>query len=67
VEDEAALLTQVYRTDIYRLAADIMSSAYPLVNTMPVSGGTAPWILRAASQPIAMGSNHIALSALETP
>lgn len=64
IENEAAVLASVYRTDVYRLAADILSLPYPTVNYVPLTGCYAAWILRQASQPIAMGSNHIALANL---
>jgi nitrate/nitrite transport system substrate-binding protein len=59
--DEAEILARVYRTDIYRLAADILSLPYPLGNDLPSSGNIAPWVLREASQPIAMGSTYAVL------
>ncbi len=64
IENEAEVLSSVYRTDIYRLAADILSLPFPNADYLPVTGCYAPWILREASQPIAMGSNHIALGNL---
>ena len=32
----------------------------PKSNEIPLLGCTTPWVLHEASQPIAMGSNHIA-------
>ncbi|WP_020559808.1 CmpA/NrtA family ABC transporter substrate-binding protein [Thiofilum flexile] len=64
VKDEAALLAEVYRTDCYREAAHSLNLPYPSSDDMPLVNCTAPWILHEASQPIVMGSNHIALHQL---
>lgn len=64
IENEADVLSSVYRTDVYRLAADILNLPYPTTNYLPMTECHAPWILREASQFIAMGSNHIALNNL---
>jgi len=58
------LLASVYRTDIYRLAADILSLPFPLQDWLPATVCTAPWVLHEASQSLAMGSNAIALHQL---
>ena len=64
LDDETGVLSTVYRTDTYRLAADILSLPFPEIDYLPTTGCYAPWILREASQLIAMGSNHIALNHL---
>lgn len=64
VVDETALLASVYRTDFYRLAADVLGFAYPTGDEIPLLGCTTPWVLHEASQPIAMGSNYMALHQL---
>lgn len=62
--DPDALLNRVYRTDLYRLAAEILSLPYPLQDSFPTAVCTAPWVLHEASQPLAMGSNALALHQL---
>lgn len=62
--DPMALLRQVYCTPLYRLAAETLSLPYPTVDYLPATHCHAPWVLRAASQPIAMGSNAVVLQNL---
>ena len=64
VADESALLAKVFRTDIYRTAADTLGLPYPTGDDMPLLGCTTPWVLHEANQPIAMGSNYMALHRL---
>ncbi|MEB4592478.1 CmpA/NrtA family ABC transporter substrate-binding protein [Candidatus Thiothrix sp. Deng01] len=64
VADENALLASVYRTELYRQAADALGYPYPTGDEIPMLDCTTPWVLHEASQPIAMGSNHIALPQL---
>jgi nitrate/nitrite transport system substrate-binding protein len=61
VNDESALLKQIYRTDLYRKAAQSVGLAYPLQDYLPQGSYHAPWVLTAASQPIAMGALHCAI------
>ncbi|MBJ6608919.1 MAG: ABC transporter substrate-binding protein [Candidatus Thiothrix moscowensis] len=61
VAGEQALLAKVYRTDFYRLAADVLCLPYPRVDELPMTGCTTAWVLLEASQAMAMGSNYIAL------
>ncbi|MBU0653853.1 MAG: ABC transporter substrate-binding protein [Gammaproteobacteria bacterium] len=63
-ENMASLLTRVYHTDLYRQAAAALNFPYPTGDEIPLMGCTTPWVLHEASQPIAMGSNHIALHQL---
>ncbi len=64
IDDEGTLLAKVFRTDVYRLAADVLSLPFPQSDEIPLMGCTTPWVLHEASQPIAMGSNYIALGQL---
>lgn len=66
VTDAETVLAKVFRTDIYRLAADTLSLPYPTSDDMPMTDCTTPWVLHEASQPIAMGSTYIALHQLRT-
>lgn len=59
------LLANVYRTDLYRQAAEALAIPYPTRDDIPLPGCTTPWVLHEASQPIAMGSNYIALHQLQ--
>lgn len=59
--DPATLLAQVYCTPLYRLAAETLSLPYPTVDYLPSTACLAPWVLREASQPIAMGNNYMTL------
>lgn len=65
--DPATLLVKVYRTDLYRVAAETLSLPYPTVDYLPAQQCMAPWVLRAASQPMAMGNNYVALKCLTSP
>lgn len=62
--DSAALLAKVYCTPLYRLAAETLSLPYPTVNYLPSVHCLAPWVLRDASQLIAMGNSYVALERL---
>lgn len=62
--DPAALIAKVYCTPLYRLAAETLSLPYPTVDYLPSTHCLAPWVLRDASQPIAMGSNTVVLQNL---
>lgn len=62
--DPAALLAKVYCTPLYRLAAETLSLPYPTVDYLPSTHCHAPWVLRDASQPIAMGNSYVALERL---
>lgn len=64
--DPAALLAQVYCTPLYRLAAETLSLPYPTVDYLPSTHCRVPWVLREASQPMAMGSNAVVLQNLTT-
>jgi nitrate/nitrite transport system substrate-binding protein len=64
IAGENALLASVYQTDLYRQAAERLNLPYPTGNEIPLLGCTTPWVLHEASQPIAMGSNYIALPQL---
>lgn len=63
-ENPEHLLASVYRTATYRQAAAALKLPYPTGDEIPLLGCTTPWVLHEASQPIAMGSNHIALHQL---
>jgi nitrate/nitrite transport system substrate-binding protein len=56
VADALAVLPQVYRTDLYRQAAEQVGLPYPLQDHLPAGEYVAPWVLQEASQPLAMGS-----------
>ncbi len=45
----------VYRPDLYRQAAKEMGIAYPTIDYKAEGGHAAPWILKDATKPIAMG------------
>jgi nitrate/nitrite transport system substrate-binding protein len=62
--DPAALLAMVYCTPLYRLTAETLSLPYPTVDYLPSTHCLAPWVLRDASQPIAMGNSYVALERL---
>lgn len=66
IAGERALLANVYRTDLYRQTAQRLNLPYPTGDEIPLLGCTTPWVLHEASQPIAMGSNYIALHQLRT-
>lgn len=66
IAEEDALLARVYRTDLYRQAAGALGYPYPTGDEIPLLDCTTPWVLHEANQPIAMGSNHIALHQLRT-
>lgn len=53
--DITALVEAVYRTDIYREAAADLGVATPLVDMKTEGAHSAPWLLEAATTPIAMG------------
>ncbi|MEN9432848.1 MAG: hypothetical protein RLZZ422_437 [Pseudomonadota bacterium] len=59
-----AIIAQSYDTALYRQAAQALGLAYPLVDYLPLNHCTTPWVLHQASQPIAMGSNYVALHQL---
>lgn len=59
-----SLIAQTYDTALYRKAAQSLGFAYPLEDTLPLTLCTTPWVLHQASQPIAMGSNYVALHQL---
>jgi two-component system, oxyanion-binding sensor len=53
--DITALADAVYRTDIYRDAAAGLGVATPLIDMKSEGAHSAPWLLEAATTPIAMG------------
>ncbi len=65
VDDENRLLANVYRTDLYRQVAETLHLPYPTSDEIPLLNCTTPWVLHEASQPIAMGSNYMALHQLK--
>jgi nitrate/nitrite transport system substrate-binding protein len=62
LEQAREILPDVYRVDLYRVAAKELGLAYPLGNQLPQGDYHAPWVLENASQAIAMGSTRSFLS-----
>jgi nitrate/nitrite transport system substrate-binding protein len=61
------IIDTVYRLDTYRSVAQQISHTYPLADNKPEGKHQSSWVLRTASQPIAMGSSNISLMPLNTP
>jgi two-component system, oxyanion-binding sensor len=47
--------TRVYRTDLYREAAEALGIAHPTIDYKPEGVNAGPWVLDEATQPIPMG------------
>lgn len=62
--DEPQLLDEVYKVDIYRNVAESLGLPYPLANKKQEVIHGSPWVLRNASQSIAMGSSQVSLNTL---
>ncbi|MEW6273246.1 MAG: CmpA/NrtA family ABC transporter substrate-binding protein [Thermodesulfobacteriota bacterium] len=56
--DVAALVDAVYRPDVYREAADELGVPAPLADMKREGEHDGPWLLDAATQPIAMGPDR---------
>ena len=62
--NESQILEDVYKLNVYRGVAESLGLPYPMQNHKPEICHHSPWVLRDASQPIAMGSSQVNLHKL---
>lgn len=62
--DESQVLDEVYKVNVYRSVAESLGLPYPMENNKQEVIHGSPWILRNASQFIAMGSSQVSLNRL---
>lgn len=62
--NDAKLLDEVYKMNVYRSVAESLGFPYPMENNKPEVIHHSPWVLKSASQPIAMGSSWISTDKL---
>ena len=62
--NESQVLDDVYKLNVYRAVTESLGLPYPMGNSKPEVIHQAPWVLKNASQPIAMGSSQVSLQKL---
>ena len=62
--NEYQVLDEVYKLNVYRSVAESLGLPYPMQNNKQEVIHHSPWILKDASQPIAMGSSQVSLNTL---